>query len=60
MAFYNYKRVVYRDDYKQAKKELEARYGEEFENSVDYDGDAWIVVEFLLNKLHAEIDNTNK
>ena len=56
MAYYNYKRVVYREDYKQAKKELEARDGEEYENSIDYDGDAWVVVQFLLDKLNAEIE----
>ena len=48
MAFYSYKRVVYRDDYDEARKNLEKIEGEKYEDSVDYDGDAWIVVEHLL------------
>jgi hypothetical protein len=55
MAYYNYKRVVYRDDYEQAKKEIEARDGEEYDNDANYDGEAWLVVEFLLDKYQARI-----
>ncbi len=56
MAYYNYKRVVYRDDYKKAKEEIEARDGEEYDNEANYDGDAWLVVEFLLDKYKAQIE----
>ena len=55
MAFYNYKRVTNREDYHQARQELEEIEGQEFEGTVDYDGDAWIIVEFLLNKLQNQI-----
>ena len=55
MAFYNYKRVLFRDDYKQAKKELEEINGEEYDNDANYDGESWLVVEFLLNKYQANI-----
>ena len=58
MAYY--KRVVYRADYAQAKAELEANEGEEYENTVDYDGDVWIVVEYLLDKLTAELDKRTR
>ena len=54
MAYYNYKRVVYRSDYKEAKKELEARI-EELEE-VQNKGDAWRVVEFLIDKYKARIE----
>lgn len=60
MAYYNYKRVVYRDDFIEAKKEVEEKDGEEYENTVDYDGDAWYVTEFLLNKLQEQLEQKDK
>ena len=43
MAYYSYKSVLYTPEYKEAKKELEAIKGKEFDDDPSYDGDAWLV-----------------
>ena len=58
MAYYNYKRVMHRDDFL-AEAEVYAAEcraeGIEYEGGCDYDGDGWVVAERLLDKKDAEI-----
>jgi hypothetical protein len=60
MAYYNYKRVMHRDDFAAEAEVFAAELkasdeGYEYEGGSDYDGDGWIVAARLLDKKDAEI-----
>lgn len=55
MAYYAYKRVVYRDDFQEAKNKYELEYGYETDNDSNYDGENWIITEYLLDLKDKEI-----
>lgn len=55
MAAYAYKSVMFREDFIAAIPRYEAHEKAVYEGDNSYDGDAWYVVEFLLNEKDTEI-----
>jgi hypothetical protein len=55
MAFYTYKKVAFRDDFTKAQEEFEAKNGYEIDDGFDYNGDCWLVVNYLLDSKDKEI-----
>lgn len=62
MAFYNYKKVVYRDGYQEVKERWLAKVKEDcFNDDIEYDGDpgyagdCWDVTSFWIDEMQAEL-----
>lgn len=55
MASYSYKQVTHRDDYLAAIALWQEQSGRESDEDPNYDGDCWLVTEFLLDQKDADL-----